>query len=340
LPGAAIPAAYFDGRHATRRDVSLSIDAGHLTVIGGGVDRRESLNEVDITEPLGDAPRLLRFADGAFCSVEDRGRLAALLAAHGVRPANVSQWEGSLRWIAIAAATFLFALAAGYYYMVPMMAGAAAGYVPSSMIEVISNQSLSALDSGVFEATEVPQTRQDGLARRMSSLRFPADSHPGSYRILFRKSVVLGPNAMALPSGAIVVTDALVALTPDDDELMAVLAHEAGHVERRHGLRQVLQNSTVALAVTWLLGDISILAAAAPTALLQARYSRDLEREADRHAIEVLDLNGIPRGRFVRILERLDAAAREMGASDGASLLDYLSSHPVTRERVEAIDPP
>jgi predicted Zn-dependent protease len=208
------------------------------------------------------------------------------------------------------------------------------------VVDAISAQSLSALDNGVFEPTTVPQARQDGLVERFSSLRFPSDNGPAAYRIVFRRSDALGPNALALPSGTIVVTDALVALAQDDDDLVAVLAHEAGHVEGRHGLRQLFQNSTVALVVTWLLGDISMLAAAAPTALLQARYSRDLEREADRYASEVLDLNGIPRRHFVRILERLEAAAREQGASEDGSLLGYLSSHPVTRERIEAVGPP
>jgi Zn-dependent protease with chaperone function len=301
------------------------------------VERREPLADVEITEPLGTAPRLIRFRDGAFCSIEDGGGLAALLTAHGIRPAPVTQWEGSLRWIAVSATAFVFVLGAGYYYAVPALAGAVAGYVPVSVVNAISDESLAVLDTGVFEVTAVARTRQESLVDRFSALRFPRDGSSDAYRLIFRKSEVLGPNALALPSGTIVLTDALVALTRDDDDLVAVLAHEAGHVEGRHGLRQLFQNSTVALAVTWLIGDISMLAAAAPTALLQARYSRDLERDADRHAIEVLDLNGIPRRHFARILERLQAAAVERGASDGGSLLDYLSSHPVTSERIDAV---
>ena len=90
---------------------------------------------------------------------------------------------------------------------------------------------------------------------------------------------------MALPSGTLIVTDAFVMLAANDDEIVSVLAHEAGHVEHHHGLRLVFQNSVVALVITWLVGDVSTLLAAAPTALLQAKYSRDFERDADAYAV-------------------------------------------------------
>jgi predicted Zn-dependent protease len=132
------------------------------------------------------------------------------------------------------------------------------------------------------------------------------------------------------------VTDALVALARNDEELVAVLAHEAGHVARRHGLRQLFQNSLVALAVTWLVGDVSAIVAAAPTALLQAKYSRDLEREADSYALVTLRVNGIATEHFAAMLERLeDSGAEGGGITTGA--LDYLSSHPVTSERIERV---
>lgn len=332
-----VDGAYFDGRHAVRHDVRVSIDSGAVVISGDGVSRREPLADVEITDPLGSAPRLVRFGDGAFCSIEDRERFAAMLAPHGFASARVTQWEGSVRWIAISAAAFLLVLVAGYYVAVPALAGTAAALVPRSVVEAISRESLSALDRAVFEETRLPRARQQRILSRFNALQFPPESTPDAYDVVFRHSEGLGPNALALPSGTIVVTDDLVALTAHDDEIVAVLAHEAGHVERRHGLRQLIQNSTVALAMTWLLGDISILAATAPTVLLQARYSRDLEREADRHAAQVLDTNGIPRDRFVQILERLENAARQRGASADPSLLDYLSSHPVTRERIEAL---
>jgi Zn-dependent protease with chaperone function len=156
------------------------------------------------------------------------------------------------------------------------------------------------------------------------------------FKVLFRKSDLLGANAFALPTGTIIVTHQQVALAKDDDEIAAVLAHEAGHVVRRHGVRQLLQDSVVSLSVTWYIGDISSLVALAPTALLQANYSRELEREADRYAAETLRLNNVSLEAMARMLVRLDESrdsAEAGGSKEG--MLDYLSTHPVTRERLE-----
>ena len=72
-----------------------------------------------------------------------------------------------------------------------------------------------------------------------------------------------------------------------DDELLAVLAHEIGHVRGRHAMRLVLQNSGLAVLLTALAGDavgVTFLAVALPSMLLQSGYSRQFETEADDYA--------------------------------------------------------
>ena len=56
----------------------------------------------------------------------------------------------------------------------------------------------------------------------------------------------------------------------------------------------------------------SAYAAALPTMLLEASYSRDFEREADDYAITLMDQAGIDRERYVRFLQRLDARSRAL----------------------------
>ncbi len=250
-------------------------------------------------------------------------------------PPPPSQWDGGLRVLGVAAVAFIALLVALYWIIVPLVVSTAASHVPQSVVAVIDEETLAALDRSVFHPTAVDAARQARLVARFENLRAASETPALPYRIIFRASEALGANAIALPGGTIVVTDGLMALSDDDDDLVAVLAHEAGHVDGRHGLRQLFQQSTVALLATWLLGDVSMLAAAAPAALLQARYSRGLEREADRHAVAVLDANGIPRAHFVRVLERLQASS-EASSDDG--VLGYLSSHPVTSERIAAIN--
>ena len=332
-----VSAAYFDGKQAASHDVFVTIAAGVLHVSGDTVSRVAPLAEVEITAPLGTAPRLIRFADGAFCSIEQQSAFDSLLAAHRIAPPRVSQWEGSLRWVTVAAAAFIVLLVVAYRYVLPVAADIAAQRVPASIVDVMSDQALTTFDGGIFDPTTLPPERQASIRQRFERLRLPDDAGD-TYQVVFRHSALLGANALALPSGTMIVTDGLVALSDHDDDVVAVLAHEAGHVSRRHGLRQLFQNSVVAVAMTWFVGDVSFLAAALPTALLQAKYSRDFERDADAYALDVLDANGIERERFARMLERLgqSTGARDPGFDD-SSVMGYLSSHPVTRERLDAV---
>lgn len=332
---AGVSAVYFDGRHSTPHTVTLTVESATIVVKGATINRTAPLGEVDISEARGTSPRLIRFRDGAFCEV-DAPALETLLGAKGATPQPVTRWEGSMRWVAVATVLFVATLVAAYRYAVPALAAVAADQVPAPVVDLIGRQVLLALDTQVFEPTAVLPDQQTRLGYRFSHLSFPTVADSADYTIVFRKSDVLGPNAIALPSGTIVVTDALVELAKTDEEIIAVLAHEAGHVVRRHGLRQLFQNSIIALAVTWLIGDVSAIVAAAPTALLQAKYSRDLEREADSYALEALRLNRIPTEHFAAILERLEGSAGDAGGIT-AGALDYLSSHPVTSERIERV---
>jgi Zn-dependent protease with chaperone function len=331
-----VSANYYDGREARPRAVSLDIQQGLAVVQGDGIERREPLAALQISDALGSAPRLVRFPDNAFCEVADGEGLRRLLAEHGRVPSAVSQWEGSLHWVAVAAVVFVLVLIAGYRYGIPLVAGVVARQVPAGLTERLSTEVLDILDSQVFTATDLPKARQDAIQSAFRRLELPDGTPRDRYRILFRKSELLGANAVALPSGAIVVTDELMTLATDDREILGVLAHEAGHVDRRHGLRNVLQNSLVGVVIAWFIGDISTIAAAAPTALIQANYSRELEREADAFAVDVLRTNGISVRHFGDILRKLE---QESGSA-APDAFQYLSSHPATSERLQRLEAP
>lgn len=103
--------------------------------------------------------------------------------------------------------------------------------------------------------------------------------------------------------------------------------------------RQLLQSSVVGLAMTWYLGDISTLLAAAPTLLLESSYSRDFERRADHYAAEILRLNGITPARLADILEKLESSHTGAKESKKQSfrISEIFSSHPDTEERIRAL---
>ena len=83
----------------------------------------------------------------------------------------------------------------------------------------------------------------------------------------------IGANALAIPNNTIIVTDELVELAKNDDEIIGVLAHEQGHLVQRHSLQQALSSlgfSVILLAIT---GDSSDLVTTLPAALIGAKYS-------------------------------------------------------------------
>jgi Zn-dependent protease with chaperone function len=312
----------------------LTVSDSMLVVTGDGFERRASITDIEIGERFGPAPLLVRLADGAFCEVHDERALRELI---GGQPGNraVQRWEQSWRWVAVSALVFLCVVIVAYRYGLPVAAAATAQRLPVSALDTLSDHTLAALDGRVLKPTELAPHRQQQVATRFERLRLPDADQRVRFKVLFRKGELLGANAFALPSGTIVVTDELVALAKDDDEIAAVLAHEAGHVVRRHGVRQLLQDSVVSLSVTWYIGDISSLVALAPTALLQANYSRELEREADRYAADTLRLNHVSLEVMARMLVRLDESRDSAEGASKEGMLDYLSSHPVTRERLE-----
>lgn len=195
------------------------------------------------------------------------------------------------------------------------------------------------MDESFMEPSRLPQARQAALRARFASLRKPSAGM--SYRIEFRDSRI-GPNAFALPNGVIVMTDQLVAAAPNDEAVLGVLAHELGHLEQRHSLRGLLQTVGVGVVINMLVGDVSAALAAAPAFLLDQKYSRDFEREADSYAIEMMQANRLPLSPMADLFERMARENRD--DSDGQrgqdrdedeEAMEYLSSHPADARRIE-----
>ena len=138
----------------------------------------------------------------------------------------------------------------------------------------------------------------------------------------------------------------LASLGRFDSQDLAQPPTELGHLSRRHSLRMLIQGSIVAFVVAWYIGDVSGVAAGLPTLLLQARYSREHEREADRFAVAMLTANAIAPRRLGTMLAKMEAARDEAAMkkagksqpSNSIPSLDYLSSHPATAERIKELE--
>lgn len=339
-----VAATYFDSRNASAHPVELMIEGNLLCLHGDGIELRWPLENLDISERLGNTPRRLSHSGSGHCEVVDNAALEAMLAKAGVaasRPGWLDRMQHSPRWALLSAVLFVAALLAAYRYLLPWGAQTVAMHVPASVLQKMGSSTLETLDQYLLHPSELPEARRKTLAARFAALQ-AAETSQMRYRLVFRRSPEIGANAFALPDGTIVMLDELVEQTGNDDEVLAVLAHERGHIERRHTARMVLQSSAVGLVVAWYMGDVSTLLTAVPAAILEAGYSRDMEREADQYAARMLQRNGLSPCLLTAMLDKLEKSHRQRPASaqpDSPKILDYLASHPPTQDRAGLLCP-
>ena len=144
-------------------------------------------------------------------------------------------------------------------------------------------------------------------------------------------------NAFAMPGGHIVVFTGLLKAVDHPEELAGVLAHEIAHISERHILRKMIESLGLVLVLQALFGDTSGLAAVATQGselLLQQKFSRDFEREADDVGFQYLVNAKInPKG-MVDFFAKLEKYAQKSGAPQ----LSLLATHPPTTERIERLE--
>src|SRR6266568_1634530 len=268
-----LAAAFFDGRSSRRHEARLTLRDGELCVEGAFGGRREPLATLVVSEPLGGAPRTVRFADGAFCEVADHAGLAALLASAGLTDSPLHVAHRRWRWALGALAGVAATVAAVYVWVLPWLADIVAPRLPETVVEAISENALRVLDTQVLAPSRLPAAHQQAIAARLAALEARVGPLP-RHRLQFRAAPRLGPNALALPDGELV---------------------------------------------------------------LESRYSRSFEREADAYAGRLLLASGWSIEPLVRMLGRLDASrARRDGGDGGGEFAGLWQSHPDTAERIAA----
>jgi predicted Zn-dependent protease len=150
-------------------------------------------------------------------------------------------------------------------------------------------------------------------------------------------------NAFAAPGGFIGINTGLILASESESELASVLAHEIAHITQHHLARAFEQGGKLGiLSVAGLiaailvgtqnseLGQAAIAATQAGGAQAQINFTRGNEEEADRVGIQTLARADFDTRSMATFFERLQKATRFAGAS----LPEFLSTHPVTLSRI------
>jgi predicted Zn-dependent protease len=165
----------------------------------------------------------------------------------------------------------------------------------------------------------------------------------GGYHFLIQDSDEI--NAFAAPGGFIFLTRGMLRCCPQEDAVAAVLAHEIGHVQYKHGLRAIKQ-SRVTAALTSLAikgaknygdedlaeltktfeGSISDIT----KTLIVNGYSRSFENQADLAAISILQRTGYNPNGLVTMLNQMKVRLKP-------GRQDFAATHPSPDSRLAEI---
>jgi Zn-dependent protease with chaperone function len=355
---AEISCTYFDGSDSTAHPATLAVVGSQLHITGAWGERFIALADINVSERLGSAPRLITLPAGAACELPGGAGTNAFLSTMVPRESLWFRAQFDWRWIAASIASLAVVAVLGYRYGVPLAANVIAERAPPIVAKKISDVALAELDRTILNPSKLSEARQRTLTDQFTEMLIP-EGQTIAHRVEFRDGGrVIGANAFALPSGTIVMTDQLVNLLNTDEQVLGVLAHELGHVKHKHGLKNLIQASVIGAAVAYWIGDFSAVIAGGTTALLQTHYSRAYETEADDFGAAMMRANGQSGEPLASALELLEAGHNKSSAASSSTPAksspaqtgtadkkaakssqwsDYISTHPNTTQRVERL---
>ncbi len=148
-------------------------------------------------------------------------------------------------------------------------------------------------------------------------------------------------NAFAVPGGQIVVFEGLIRQTECWDELAALMGHELAHVNERHSFKQLARSITGYLLLSVLTGDVAGVSSVIlenASAINDMANSRKHEKEADMVGLEYLKQSKIRPQAMIDLFKRLmEESGEEEITEEIGSSLEYLSTHPLTTNRMDYI---
>ncbi|WP_261843044.1 M48 family metallopeptidase [Aliamphritea ceti] len=198
--------------------------------------------------------------------------------------------------------------------------------------QVVKTASLSAKELDKKNKVAAPGSKYDARLQRIVRGLENADGLKLNYKVYLDKSV----NAFAMPDGTVRVHSGLLDAMPDD-QVLAVIGHEIGHVKLKHSYNQMrsqlLTNAAFQTAAS-AGGDIGALTSSQLGGLaykaVNAQFSQHDELAADRYAVEFLrSRNQDPRA-MTRSIKTLQA---KYGSGGG-----FLSSHPSNPQRIHNLE--
>jgi predicted Zn-dependent protease len=189
-------------------------------------------------------------------------------------------------------------------------------------------------EMGVYDDAELSRyVERIGLSLARQSHR---QNLPWTFAVVDESAV----NAFALPGGFVYVTRGILPFLRDEAELAAVMGHEVGHVDGKHGVdqysRQMLTQTALvgasALLPRWqaAFGGLGIAAE-----FVFLKYGRDAELESDHLGVGYAAAAGYAPDAMPGVLAMLGRLDEASGSSRGVP--NWALSHPPAADRVARV---
>lgn len=192
---------------------------------------------------------------------------------------------------------------------------------------------------------EDPDPKREALVHRVGDrlvARSMAANGPYRYQFhLLNDAETI--NAFALPGGQVFITDGLLKRLQTEGELAGVLGHEIGHVVARHSAEHLAKAQLVqglggaAVIASYNRDDPrstqrNVMLAQAVQSLVNLRFGREDELEADHLGIQIMDSAGYDPRAMLGVMEILQKASQRTGRQP-----EFFSTHPNPEHRGEEI---
>lgn len=325
-----------DGRSARQHEVEVRLERA-IEIREPGQPQSQpvlwAFHRLEAGTPLSRRSKdvLLRSLDhpGQSLFVDAAGFPVALLKRAPQLSIHAERWHYAKPGIILA--VILAIIAGGVHLLGLSPAKTLARMIPNSIRHTIGEQAMISLTAGHEEcANEKGDKALHVLVNELSAAS--GSTKPFDVRVVDWGIV----NAFAVPGEQIVVSSTLIDKAISADEVAGVVAHEMGHGIELHPEAGIVRALGITAAMELIFTGGSGTLTNIGAMLLQLRYSRKSEREADEQALRILHEAGISPKPFSDFFLRLEK--EEGGGSDsvsGGGLGSLFSTHPPTPERAK-----
>ena len=324
-------AVYYNGISAKANDVILVISPLEITMTLDGAEIIVPRNDFQITQIEGNGFIRIEFRNSVHGALQiQNSECSGYLHEFGFVK-KISTSKNTIRRLVVLCSGIIAFVVFSYFFLLPPLTDYLVKLIPPKTEENIGTN--FALEYMVHHKINSNDSIFSILTKYDSVLTYSFAKNPYYFKINIVEDTSI-VNAFALPGGRIIVYRGLLNKIDSEQELLGVLFHEAGHVYLRHGMKRIVRAYIGSFFLQFMMGgfsNVSSVFAKVGNGLMEFKYDRAAEADADRFAVNVLNENHITSTGLVKVFTKL-----EYGLAD-KKWIKYISTHPPTAERIEEL---